>query len=65
MRPSGGGAWLTDTGYSLRDDDLAYLMSMNTKDLHKLCGRLREDRFLEVYVASKAAVPARAPSYRD
>jgi transcription initiation factor TFIIE subunit alpha len=33
---------------ALRDDDLAYLMSMNTKELHKLCGRLREDRFLAV-----------------
>ncbi|KAL8376357.1 hypothetical protein RB595_007444 [Gaeumannomyces hyphopodioides] len=33
---------------ALRDDDLAYLMNMNTKDLHKLCGRLREDRFIQV-----------------
>ena len=33
---------------SLRDDDMAYLMSMNTKELHKLCGRLKEDRFLAV-----------------
>jgi hypothetical protein len=37
---------------SLRDDDMAYLMSMNTKELHKLCGRLKEDRFLAVYVSS-------------
>jgi transcription initiation factor TFIIE subunit alpha len=35
---------------ALRDDDLAYLMSINTKDLHKICGKLREDRFLSVYV---------------
>lgn len=35
---------------SLRDDDLAYLMAMNTKDLHKVCGRLREDRLLTVFV---------------
>lgn len=34
---------------ALRDDDLAYLMNMNTKDLHKLCGRLKEDRFLTVH----------------
>ena len=34
----------------LRDDDMAYLMGMNTKDLHKLCGKLREDRLLAVYV---------------
>lgn len=33
---------------ALRDDDLAYLMNMNTKDLHKLCGRLKEDRFIQV-----------------
>ena len=33
----------------LRDDDMAYLMGMHTKELHKLCGRLREDRFLAVY----------------
>jgi hypothetical protein len=25
-------------------------MAMNTKDLHKLCGKLREDRFLVVFV---------------
>lgn len=35
---------------SLRDDDMAFLMGMNTKELHKLCGKLREDRFLAVYV---------------
>lgn len=34
---------------ALRDDDMAYLMGMNTKDLHKLCGKLREDRFLAVH----------------
>ncbi|KAF4121779.1 hypothetical protein GMORB2_1618 [Geosmithia morbida] len=33
---------------TLRDDDLAYLMAINTKDLHKICGKLREDRFLTV-----------------
>jgi transcription initiation factor IIE alpha subunit len=33
----------------LRDDDMAHLMGMNTKELHKLCGKLREDRFLAVY----------------
>ncbi|KAL1875279.1 hypothetical protein VTK73DRAFT_10235 [Phialemonium thermophilum] len=35
---------------ALRDDDMAYLMGMNTKDLHKLCGKLREDRLLAVHV---------------
>jgi transcription initiation factor TFIIE subunit alpha len=38
------------TAIRLRDDDLAYLMQINTKDLHKICGKLREDRFLAVYV---------------
>ncbi|KAK2612920.1 hypothetical protein QQS21_001031 [Conoideocrella luteorostrata] len=33
---------------ALRDDDLAYIMAINTKDLHKICGKLREDRFLTV-----------------
>ena len=30
---------------------MAYLMGMHTKELHKLCGRLREDRFLAVYAS--------------
>jgi len=38
----------TNSVNSLRDDDLAYLMVMNTKELHKLCGKLKEDRFLAV-----------------
>ncbi|OAA44933.1 transcription factor spTFIIE alpha subunit [Metarhizium rileyi] len=33
---------------AIRDDDLAYLMAINTKDLHKICGKLREDRFITV-----------------
>ncbi|RKF54423.1 Transcription initiation factor IIE subunit alpha [Golovinomyces cichoracearum] len=37
----------------LRDDDLAYLMSMNLKELHKLCGRLSEDRFLAVHTRAE------------
>ncbi|KAK2073666.1 hypothetical protein P8C59_007929 [Phyllachora maydis] len=32
----------------LRDDDLAYLMKMNSKDLHKLCAGLAAQRFLVV-----------------
>lgn len=35
--------------HSLRDDDLSYLMQVNNKDLHKICGKLREDRFLVTY----------------
>jgi transcription initiation factor TFIIE subunit alpha len=32
---------------------MAYLMGMNTKDLHKLAGKLREDRLLAVYVTQE------------
>lgn len=35
---------------SLRDDDMGYLLGLQTKDLHKLCGKLKEDRMLHVYV---------------
>ena len=35
--------------YSLRDDDMGYLLGLQTKDLHKLCGKLKEDRMLHVY----------------
>lgn len=41
---------LTQDIYRLRDDDLAYLLGMNLKELHKLCGKLREDRWLAVSV---------------
>ena len=37
---------------TIRDDDLSYLMNLNTKDLHKLCGKLREDRLLVQYVST-------------
>ncbi|KAK0670851.1 TFIIE alpha subunit-domain-containing protein [Cercophora samala] len=33
----------------LRDDELAYLLKMNTKDLHRLCASLRDARFLTVH----------------
>ena len=35
---------------SLHNDDLALLLGMQQKDLRKLCGKLREDRLLAVYV---------------
>ncbi|KAI7784690.1 transcription initiation factor iie subunit alpha [Diaporthe eres] len=39
---------------ALRDDDLAYLLSMTAlKDLHKLCAKLRDDRFLAIHVRSE------------
>jgi transcription initiation factor TFIIE subunit alpha len=37
------------THSALRDDELAYLMKMNLKDLHKLCASLRDARFLVVH----------------
>ncbi|KAL2021475.1 hypothetical protein VTK56DRAFT_7108 [Thermocarpiscus australiensis] len=37
------------THSALRDDELAYLMKMNLKDLHKLCATLRDARFLVVH----------------
>ncbi|KAL2156952.1 hypothetical protein VTH06DRAFT_1618 [Thermothelomyces fergusii] len=33
----------------LRDDELAYLMKMNLKDMHRLCSTLRDARFLVVH----------------
>ncbi|SZF00933.1 unnamed protein product [Blumeria hordei] len=38
---------------AIRDDDLAYLMGINLKELHKLCGRLNEDRFLAVHTRAE------------
>lgn len=49
---SGSQEFVSSHSCSLRDDDLAYLMQINTKDLHKICGKLREDRFLTVYVSA-------------
>lgn len=37
------------THSALRDDELAYLMKMNLKDLHRLCAGLRDARFLTVH----------------
>lgn len=43
--------WLTELIlYRLSNEDLAHLLSMQPKDLRKLCGRLREDRLLVVSV---------------
>ncbi|KAH6669103.1 transcription initiation factor IIE subunit alpha [Plectosphaerella plurivora] len=35
---------------ALKDEDLRYMLGMNTKEVHKLCGKLREDRFLTSHV---------------
>ncbi|KAK6341259.1 hypothetical protein TWF696_008343 [Orbilia brochopaga] len=34
---------------ALRDDDLAHLLGTQTKELHKLCGKLKEDRMISVH----------------
>jgi transcription initiation factor TFIIE subunit alpha len=34
---------------ALRDDDLAHLLGMQTKELRKLCAKLDEHRLLTVY----------------
>ena len=34
----------------LPNEDLAYLLQMPSKELRKLCGKLKEDRLLSVYV---------------
>ncbi|PHH70647.1 hypothetical protein CDD83_5395 [Cordyceps sp. RAO-2017] len=49
---------------ALRDDDLAYLMAINTKDLHKICGKLREDRFLSVHTRQEMRPGNPRPSNR-
>ncbi|PFH55621.1 hypothetical protein XA68_17938 [Ophiocordyceps unilateralis] len=49
---------------ALRDDDLAYLMAINTKDLHKICGKLREDRFLTVHTRQEVRQGNPRPSNR-
>ncbi|KFH43261.1 Transcription initiation factor IIE subunit alpha-like protein [Hapsidospora chrysogenum ATCC 11550] len=49
---------------ALRDDDLAYLMAINTKDLHKICGQLRQDRFLTVHTRQEYREGNPRPSNR-
>ncbi|TPX15124.1 uncharacterized protein E0L32_004682 [Thyridium curvatum] len=49
---------------ALRDDDLAYLMSMNTKDLHKLCAFLRDARCLAVHSRPEKASETARPVNR-
>ncbi|KAI0135298.1 hypothetical protein F4814DRAFT_400502 [Daldinia grandis] len=35
---------------TLRDDDLSYLVHLNGKDLHKVCGKLKEDHLLQIHM---------------
>ncbi|CAG8977535.1 hypothetical protein HYALB_00008716 [Hymenoscyphus albidus] len=49
---------------ALRDDDLAYLMGINTKELHKLCGKLMEERFLAVHTRQEIKEGQQRPMNR-
>lgn len=49
---------------ALRDDDLSYLMAQNTKDLHKICGKLREDRFIQVHTRPELREGQQRPTNR-
>ncbi|CAN8095715.1 unnamed protein product [Discula destructiva] len=50
---------------ALRDDDLGYLLSIPAmKDLHKLCARLKDERFLDIHVRPELKEGAVRPSNR-
>ncbi|KAL1900279.1 hypothetical protein Sste5346_002590 [Sporothrix stenoceras] len=49
---------------ALRDDDLAYLISMNIKDLHKMCQKLKEDRLLASHSRSELREGQQRPNNR-
>ncbi|KAI9679595.1 MAG: hypothetical protein M1829_001557 [Trizodia sp. TS-e1964] len=48
----------------LRDDEMAYLLGMQTKELHKLCGKLKEDRLLAVHNRSEIKEGSQRPINR-
>ncbi|KAK4043488.1 hypothetical protein C8A01DRAFT_32417 [Parachaetomium inaequale] len=48
----------------LRDDELAYLMKMNLKDMHRLCAALRDARFLVVHTRPEMQEGKTRPSIR-
>lgn len=52
------------THSALRDDELAYLMKMNLKDLHRLCAGLRDARFLVVHTRPEMQQGKTRPSNR-
>lgn len=49
---------------ALRDDDMAYLIGGNTKEIHKLCGRLKEARFLAVHTRPEVKEGQQRPMNR-
>lgn len=50
---------------ALRDDDLAFLMGMQTKALRKSCSKLREDGLLSVHSRQETREGANRPFARD
>lgn len=46
---------------ALRDDDLSYLMGINTKDLSKTCAKLEEERLLRSYDHPYPTLPYPTP----
>ncbi|KAL2119444.1 hypothetical protein VTJ04DRAFT_6405 [Mycothermus thermophilus] len=52
------------THSALRDDDLAYLMKMNLKDLHRLCAGLRDGRYLAVHTRPETLPGKQRPMHR-
>lgn len=50
---------------ALRDDDLAFLMGMQTKALRKICSKLREDGLISVHSRQETREGANRPFARD
>ncbi len=50
---------------ALRDDDLALLMGQQTKQLRRLCGKLREDGLISVHSRTEIREGAQRPVSRD
>ncbi|KAL8651145.1 MAG: hypothetical protein Q9210_003424 [Variospora velana] len=58
--------WLTELIlYRLSNEDLAHLLSMQPKDLRKLCGKLREDRLLAVHSRQEIREGLQRPINKD
>ncbi|KAI0003628.1 hypothetical protein F4779DRAFT_601240 [Xylariaceae sp. FL0662B] len=49
---------------ALRDDDLGHLIRLNVKDTHKLCGKLRDERFLIIHQRQELKEGQQKPSSR-
>ena len=50
---------------ALPNDDLAYCLGMQPKDLRKLCGRLKEDRLIAVHSRQELREGQQRPIHRD